>query len=290
VGVNTDGYGGLAGFSGPALGDGSPVEVVRFQDLHRRHAPASAGLPEFGAVAETQPAQAPLDAPMEYAGFAFGEVPSYGAFGYAGPSYDDLKSYPELSKGSSNTAKVKELQDALVAKGIMSAADLKGGYGTFGDKTKAAVETANSRASAGAVSDGTVRLFTWAYLFNVSAPAAATPSSSSSSAPATEREKAEAASKEAEKAVKKEADSLLGGLKEFIGGAREGIFDTVEQKREFERQKVALDAANKPPEESKALTYALWAGGALLGIGAVILIVKAVSDDDDDDKSKKKEA
>jgi hypothetical protein len=223
---------------------------------------------------------------MEYAGFAFGEVPSYGAFGYAGPSYDDLKSYPELSKGSSNTAKVKELQDALVAKGIMSAADLKGGYGTFGDKTKTAVETANVRASAGAVSDGTVRLFTWAYLFNVSAPAAASPSP----APATEREKAEAASKEAEKAVKKEADSLLGDLKEFIGGAREGMFETVKQKREFEQQKIALDAANKLPEESKALTYALWGAGALLGIGAVILIVKAVSDDDDDDKSKKKEA
>lgn len=286
--MNTDGYGGLAGFSGPALGDGSPVEVVRFQDLHRRHAPASAGLPEFGAVAEAQVEQAPLDAPMEYAGFAFGEVPSYGAFGYAGPSYEDLKSYPELSKGSSNTAKVKELQDALVAKGIMSAADLKGGYGTFGDKTKTAVETANVRASAGAVSDGTVRLFTWAYLFNVSAPAAASPSP----APATEREKAEAASKEAEKAVRKEADSLFSreALTDLFKGIGSGVSTTVESKREFERQKISLANENKPPEESKALTYALWGAGALLGIGAVILIVKAVSDDDDDDKSKKKEA
>lgn len=287
--MNTDGYGGLAGFSGPALGDGSPVEVVRFQDLHRMHAPASAGLPEFGAVEQPPPVQPPADAPMEYAGFAFGEVPSYGAFGYAGPSYEDLKSYPELSKGSSNTAKVKELQDALVAKGIMSAADLKGGYGTFGDKTKAAVETANVRASAGAVSDGTVRLFTWAYLFNVSAPAAATPSP----APATEREKAEAASKEAEKAVKKEADSLFSreGLTDLFKGIGAGVSTTVESKREFERQKISLANENKPPEEgNKALTYALWAGGALLGIGAVILIVKAVSDDDDDDKSKKKEA
>lgn len=272
---DTDSYGGLAGFSGPALGDGSPVEVVRFQDLHRKHAPASAGLPEVANFA----APPATEAPMEYAGFAFGTVPSYGGFGYAGPSYEDLKSYPELSKGSSNTTKVKELQDALITKGLLPSGE---NDGIFGDKTKAAVETANSRASAGAVSDGTVRLFTWAYLFNVSAPAAAGTPTETPAAAKTEREKAEAADWTKSK-------SAQGG-KDFVTGLLSGVTSAVEKKRQFEIDKQKVDAANKPPEEeNKALTYALWGAGALLGIGAIVLIVKAVSDDDDD-KSKKKEA
>jgi hypothetical protein len=42
-------YGGLAGFSGPAL-DGESAPVVRYQDLMRTSAPASAGVPEFGRL------------------------------------------------------------------------------------------------------------------------------------------------------------------------------------------------------------------------------------------------
>jgi hypothetical protein len=43
----SDGYGGLAGFGGPAL-EAANAPVVRYQDLHRSHAPASAGAPAVG--------------------------------------------------------------------------------------------------------------------------------------------------------------------------------------------------------------------------------------------------
>lgn len=277
---DNNGYGGLAGFSGPAMGDGSPVEVVRFQDLHRRHAPASAGLPEVGNFAAPPASEAPLHfgdvmAAPDFGGFAFGTVPSYAGPGYAGPSYEDLKSYPELSKGSSNTSKVKELQDALVAKGIMSAADLKGGYGTFGDKTKTAVETANSRASAGAVSDGTVRLFTWAYLLNVSAPVASTPKSEALVAETPTNKQSQR-----QQAEKEESD-LARKARELVEGVLTGVKD---QQKTVAEQRQQVSDVKPPEEENKALTYALWAGGALLGIGAIVLLVKAVSDDDDDKK------
>lgn len=50
-------YGGLAGFGGPALGDrgGPPPAVVRYQDLMRTSAPASAGVPEFGRIVNDEP-------------------------------------------------------------------------------------------------------------------------------------------------------------------------------------------------------------------------------------------
>jgi len=268
--VNTDGYGGLAGFSGPALGDGSPVEVVRFQDLHRKHAPASAGLPEFGAVAETQPAQAPLDAPMEYAGFAFGEVPSYGGVEYGRPvTVTDTGGFEYVveTTGTPNKVTITKAPSGAVPREV----------------------TPSAGAAYTAILDKAKQQYPYDFLPNA-------PTSSSSTAsvkvPATEREKAEAASKEAEKAVRKEADSLFSreALTDLFKGIGSGVSTTVESKREFERQKISLANENKPPEESKALTYALWGAGALLGIGAVILIVKAVSDDDDDDKSKKKEA
>ena len=47
-------YGGLAGFSGPAL-VGVDAPVVRYQDLMRTSAPASAGVPEFGRIVQDEP-------------------------------------------------------------------------------------------------------------------------------------------------------------------------------------------------------------------------------------------
>lgn len=64
-------YGGLAGFNGPAL-DASNAPVVRYQDLMRTSAPASAGAPEFGRIVQDEPQEfgaEPLPMP----------VPTYGA-------------------------------------------------------------------------------------------------------------------------------------------------------------------------------------------------------------------
>ena len=280
---SNNGYGGLAGFSGPALGDGSSVEVVRFQDLHRRHAPASAGLPEVGNFAAPSASEAPLHfgdvmAAPDFGGFAFGTVPSYGAFGYAGPSYEDLKSYPTLSSGSGDTAKVKALQDALVAKGLMSQSDLQGsGYGKFGPKTEKAVETANSRATAGAVSDATVRLYTWAYLYGVEAPASKTEAKTEAPVAETTTNK-QSQRQQAEKAEKAEKNEWL---RDLATGLLTGVKD---QQKTVAEQRQQVSDVKPQEEENKALTYALWAGGALLGIGAIVLLVKAVSDDDDDKK------
>lgn len=283
---SSNGYGGLAGFSGPALGDGSPVEVVRFQDLHRKHAPASAGLPEVGNFAAPPESEAPMHfgdvmASPDFGGFAFGTVPSYGAFGYAGPSYEDLKSYPTLSTGSSDTAKVKALQDALVAKGLMSQADLQGsGYGKFGPKTEAAVKTANTRATGGAVSDGTVRLYTWAYLYGVDAPSAAT-AKTEAKTEAVVAETTTTKQSQRQQAQNEESD-LARKARELVEGVLTGVKEQRGAALDAQRQQVS--DVKPPAEENKALTYALWAGGALLGIGAIVLLVKAVSDDDDDKK------
>ena len=62
-------YGGLAGFSGPAL-DGGSAPVVRYQDLMRTSAPASAGVPEFGRLVNDTPdgfGAEPLPMPVEQA-------------------------------------------------------------------------------------------------------------------------------------------------------------------------------------------------------------------------------
>jgi len=69
-------YGGLAGFSGPAL-DGGSAPVVRYQDLMRTSAPASAGVPEFGRLVNDAPegfGAEPLPMPVEQA-----MMGSYGA-------------------------------------------------------------------------------------------------------------------------------------------------------------------------------------------------------------------
>ena len=65
----------------------------------------------------------------------------------------------------------------------------------------------------------------------------------------------------------------------------EGVLTGVkDQQKTVAEQRQQVSDVKPPEEENKALTYALWAGGALLGIGAIVLLVKAVSDDDDDKK------
>ena len=129
-----DNYGDLAGFANFAgANDTSEAPVVRYQDLHRTHAPASAGLavygshpappPEFGAdpmvdeenldgygdvaygdvaygdVAYGQPGVQPLPVPTRLPAYA-------GAYGYgvpypppkSSPTASDLEDYPELKK------------------------------------------------------------------------------------------------------------------------------------------------------------------------------------------------
>jgi len=262
VSMDTDGYGGLAGFSGPALGDGTPVGVVRFQDLHRRHAPASAGLPEFGAVAETQAEQAPLGEPMEYAGFGFGEVPSYGAaplfvtfqdgsFKYRVTTHDPFE-VTILDAPAGNT------------KGDVSPSNTK----AYEAIVKLAFNKFETEFRQAASEDAT-RLMNEEIAAQQSYSVAAPKTTQK-----TEREKAEQKDWTQSSAAK--------GAKDFLSGILEAMKSERQHEADLAKQQVSADV--KVPEESKALTYALWAGGALLGIGAIVLLVKAVSDDDDDKK------
>lgn len=260
--MDTDGYGGLAGFSGPALGDGSPVGVVRFQDLHRRHAPASAGLPEFGAVAETQAEQAPLGEPMEYAGFGFGEVPSYGAAPTSVTFKDGSFKY---RVGTHDPFQVTILEaPAGNTKGDVSPSNTKA-YEAIVQLAFDKFETEFRQAA----SEDAYRLMNEDIIARQSSSVAAPKTT-----PTTEREKA------AQNDWTQSSAAQKG--KDLVSGLLEGYKTVRGREADLAKQQASGDVT--VPGESKALTYALWAGGALLGIGAIVLLVKAVSDDDDKKK------
>lgn len=82
-----DGYGGLAGFGGPAL-ESSDAPVLRYQDLHRFHAPASAGAPEvgYGDVMSTPETGVYGDVAVVN-GAGEQQVPGYGSMSSSRPLY-----------------------------------------------------------------------------------------------------------------------------------------------------------------------------------------------------------
>lgn len=265
---DTSGYGGLAGFSGPALGGGGPVEVVRFQDLHRKHAPASAGLPEVGGFAAPPATDAPMHfgdvmASPDFGGFAFGEVPSYGGADYGRElTVEDGKYEYKVETGttpykvtitkspSGGTPRDVPASNNAAYDAIISKARQQYPY-DFAATSSASTATATSTSSTAVA--------------KTDAPVAETTTTKQS-----QRQQAE-----------KEENDLARKARELVEGALKGIRG---QQTAAELQKQQVSDVKPPADENKALTYALWAGGALLGIGAVYLIVKAVSDDDDDKK------
>lgn len=257
-----NGYGGLAGFSGPALGGSGPVEVVRFQDLHRRHAPASAGLPQFGGVAEAQP--------------DFGDVlatpPDFGNGGM--PSYGDAPTFVTVKDNSFEyTVGTRAPYVVTIIKAppgnkleVVDPAQKSAAYQAI---LKLALQKFPSEYERARQEDGA------AYVAESSPVAEAlAPTVSSVATPTTAREKAE------QKDWTKSSAAQKG--KDLVSGILEGYKSVRGREADIAKQQASGDV--KTGEESKALTYALWAGGALLGIGAIVLIVKAVSDDDDKKK------
>ena len=263
-----NGYGGLAGFSGPALGGSGPVEVVRFQDLHRRHAPASAGLPQFGGVAETQAEQAPLGEPMEYAGFGFGEVPSYGAAPTSVTFKDNSFEYTVGTRAPYAVTIIKAPPGNAL--GAVDPAQKSAAYQAI---LRLALQKFPSEFEQARQEDGAAYVAERSPAAEALAPTVsyvATPTTT----PTTAREKAE------QKDWTKSSAAQKG--KDLVSGILEGYKSVRGREADIAKQQASGDV--KTGEESKALTYALWAGGALLGIGAIVLIVKAVSDDDDKKK------
>lgn len=250
-----NGYGGLAGFSGPALGGSGPVEVVRFQDLHRRHAPASAGLPQYGGGAEAQP--------------DFGDVlatpPDFGNGGM--PSYGVASPFVTVQDGS---FKYTVGTRAPYVVTIITAPQ--------GNRT-GVVSPDNTRAY-----EAILRLARERFPSEYEqAP------QEDGAAFVTERLRAAAATQTTsrERAVTAEESdwtqsSAAQKAKDLVSGLLQGYKTVQGREADLAKQQVSGDV--KTGEESKALTYALYAGGALLGIGAIVLLVKAVSADDDKKK------
>ena len=255
---NNDGYGGLAGFSGPAMGDGSPVEVVRFQDLHRRHAPASAGLPEVGNFAAPPASEAPMHfgdvmAAPDFGGFAFGTVPSYGGADYG----------REVTVKDGNY-EYKVETTATPYKVTITKSPSGGTPRDVPASNKAAYDSIVAKAR---------EQYPYDFLPNAPAATAKTEALVAETTTAKESQR-----QQAEKADKVD---WAAGLRDLTSGILVGVRD---QQKSLAEQRQQVSDVKPPEEENKALTYALWAGGALLGIGAIVLLVKAVSDDDDDKK------
>lgn len=81
-------YGSI--YAGPALQE-SDAPVVRYQDLHRRHAPASAGAPEFGMIA--------LDGQAQFGDVAFDGQAQMPSSGFGDVAFDGQVQMPSSGFG-----------------------------------------------------------------------------------------------------------------------------------------------------------------------------------------------
>ena len=267
-----DNYGDLAGFANFAgANDTSEAPVVRYQDLHRTHAPASAGLavygshpappPEFGADPMVDEENLDGYGDVAYGDVAYGQagvqplpvptrLPAYaGAYGYGAPTADEIvTTYPVLAIDDTGD-KVKELQQLLINRGFLAPKKSNGkssADGKFGEKTETALKSfqgANGLPQMGATSADT-----WLALYGLSKPTTK-----------TSRTEAEASGK---------SDSAFWRALQASSGLVTGREDT--------------QAANLPsdtPDEKAGPDWgkiALWSGVAIGGIALTYVIVRAV--------------
>lgn len=124
-----DGYGGLAGFGGPAL-DSSDAPVLRYQDLHRFHAPASAGAPEVGYGDVMSTPETGVYGDVAVVGDAGAQqVPGYGGMSSSRPLYgggygeEPAPAAPAATSAASTPAPVADASPEKGAKGKKSQRD-----------------------------------------------------------------------------------------------------------------------------------------------------------------------
>lgn len=256
-------YGGLAGFSGPALG-GATAPVVRYQDLMRTSAPASAGVPEFGRIVNDEPqgfGAEPL--PMPVGAMMLG---GYGAGPVSDMTYEYLKeNAPLLGRGDKGEW-VTELQRLLIERGL--AVDFITPTGNFAEKTEKSVKEklapamravgANATVAAG----GDVDLPAWAYLYRV------VPSQK------TEREKAEQADAERQAEVEKRGGEKKAWWEQALIGAGKRSGFITSGKEEAPKEEVKSGDDQTGTDWGKV---ALIGGGVLVGITSIVLITRALT-------------
>ncbi len=269
-------YGNLAGFMGFAgAADTSPTPVVRYQDLHRSHAPASAGalavyenpnasmrqgdfeenLDGFGDVAYGDVAYGDVPAPPpEFAGVqplpVPKNVPAYGAT----PSADKIVSeYPVLANGAEGDL-VRDLQERLIKLGFLSRTKKNGessADGIFGDGTEKALKAFQKGREL--PQSGATSIDTWLALYNLQRP--------STTKPTTSRD----AAKEAEDKSSPYWEQLLYSA--GIARAKDA------QKVSGDTFAPSVASAPAGPDWQK---IALWSGVAIGGIAITYFVVKAI--------------
>lgn len=281
-------YGNLAGFMGFAgAGDASPTPVVRYQDLHRTHSPASAGalavyenpnasmrqgdfeenLDGYGDVAYGDVAYGEAHAaPPEFAGVQPLPIPTHvaayaGPRGYAGPTAEQVISdYPVLAEGDKGQW-VRDLQTRLVELRYLSPTRSDGKSsidGDFGDATEKALlafQKAKSLKASGATSTET-----WLALYGLSRPSTTAPTTSGTDKK-TSRESAEAA--------EQKGSAFWEQLMYSAGVAS----------AKDAKKAASADTFVPSPESASGPDWqkiALWSGVAVGGIFLTVVIVKAV--------------
>jgi hypothetical protein len=267
--VFDDNLTGMTGMDAPAL-DGGSAPVVRYQDLLRGSSPASAGAPSLA----TQRPYAPevIEAAEEISEIGYGpsplEVPSYVApyyggpqAGYGAPSAEEVMStYPVLAKGDSG-AKVKELQQLLVAAGAMTQQVMNSGPGTFGTQTEASVkafQTVKHLPVSGAVS-----IDTWLALYGLTKPSQR-----------TEAEASDAPTRGVKGTTGTDArGGAAKGAGSFLEAFNVGMGYKEDPKKKFEVSGKSNDSVGDGTDWGKV---ALWGGVAVAGIVATVLVVRAV--------------
>jgi hypothetical protein len=281
-------YGNLAGFAGFAgATDTSDVPVVRYQDLHRSHAPASAGamavyanpatarqgdfeenLDGYGDVAYGDVAYGEAHgAPPEFAGIQPLPIPTHvAAYGYAGPkaypTAADLDDYPELeyslTPDGDEIDYIKAAQTRLIALGYLAAKKSNGQSnvdGVFGtDSRDATIRFQNAKKI---WATGTVGPDTWFALYGLRAP---TKTPSPTAAPGTTVPEA------------KKDDPFYRAL--FATTEAFGL----KSGRDAAAQQPVAGAPAPTGTEIDWKKVALWGGVAVGGILLTVVIVKAVKD------------
>lgn len=257
----SDGYGALAGFGGPAL-EAQNAPVVRYQDLHRSHAPASAGAPEV-AYGDVMAAPEGVYGDVAVAnGPVVEQVPGYGGMSSSRPLYgsgygaaDDL---PLVRGTGVRGPNVDKIQGALVVLDLLPAAKATG---TYDNDTAEAVKTVQSQKGLPATGDADKQTF-------------------DTIVDAADKKRKAAAPARGAKAEKSQRD-YLSVLEDLGRGAAAGLAREAGVSR-FESSGKATTPVSggekrQVEEKSDWQTYAIWGGAAVAGIGVAYLLYRSYS-------------
>lgn len=273
----SDGYGGLAGFGGPAL-EAANAPVVRYQDLHRSHAPASAGAPAvgYGDVMSTPETGVYGDVAIA-SGPLVEQVPGYGMTstrplyggGYGAGEYG--RSSGSLEK---NDTAVGDAQRALYFLNLISVDDLTNKYDTATKNAVRVFKKNNSLPDDTSLDQKTFdKLMAEAKKRRSDFGPAYTPE------PSSQREREEAEEEESDSWWKRTASSVgkaAGGFTKGVArgtakGAGVSIFE------ESGRDTKPVSDVKKDEERPAWQTYAIWGGATVAGVGIAYLLYRSFS-------------